>query len=117
MARTGRMLRIYPTRELAPLGKRRWEVEWQELTKKARERYNADRENYEHDRDMDEVNVVEYFETKEEAAAFALQKAQSGTTVYGACTYVEQEVVLMDTDDKYPDVGEWENIGEVEYAP
>ena len=104
---------VYPEKTREPFGKRRFEVEWQELTQAAQKRYDAD-PNYEHDRDSDEVNVARHFDTKADAEAFAAAKADSGDTVYGCATVTEQVVDWYVEEDR---IAEWADVGEATYFP
>ena len=104
---------VYPEKTREPLGKRRFEVEWQELTKAAQKRYDAD-PNYEHGHDRDEVSVARYFDSKADADAFAAAKADSGDTVYGCATVTEQAVAWYVEEDR---IAEWADVGEATYFP
>jgi len=109
--RAPRLVWVYPDGGREPIGKRRFEVEWQELTASAKKRHKLP--DYDHDRDRDEVSVVRHFDTKEAARAFARKTVDAYKTVYGSATVEEQVLEVSDLRDG---VGEWAEVGEVEYV-
>lgn len=72
------------------LGDRRWTVTVYELTDRAEKRRKADPDNYEHDRDTDEVECSSSFKTFEQAVAVA--KRQAPGSVYGSATVQEEQL-------------------------
>jgi predicted NUDIX family phosphoesterase len=106
-------LRIYPTGEHVPAGTVRWEVEWIELSKSAQKRH--ERDDYEHDPDVDDVTHYKIFQTEAEAKAYAVTVRDSNQNLsYGHATVTKQIAGRM--EDGPPGVGEWENVGEPEYV-
>lgn len=98
-SRRGRL--VYGT-----LGSRRWECEHYELTAKAKARRDADPDNYEHDRDVDEVASSKVFPIKEAALAYA--KTVAPGSVYG-CAIVQQQMLEWFVEED--GVAEWEPTG------
>ena len=90
----------------AVLGSRRWECEWYELTERAERRRLADPDNYEHDRDCDEVCCSSAHRTKEQAIEAGRKEAKN--SVYGVAIVQEHSLDWYVEEDN---VGEWEPTG------
>jgi hypothetical protein len=104
---------VYPEKTREELGAVRYQVEWFELTKGAKKRFDAD-PNYEHDHDRDEIAVVQYFKTQAEAETFAQKVVSEMETVYGCATVTKQVVDWYVEEDR---VAEWTDVDEPIYFP
>jgi len=88
----------------------RWEVEWSELTTKAKKQ-RKENPHHDHDPDRDEVTMALVFATEAAAKKHARKVVDSGVTTYGYATVVKQELQQI-PGTIYMD---WEDVGEVEH--
>lgn len=105
---------VFPEKVYEELGAKRWEVEWWEVTAKARKRVEAAEargESDEYDRDSDIVSCYKVFphNAKGRAVAFARKMAHSDNSAFGSAEVIEQVVDWYVEEDR---IAEWVNSGE-----
>lgn len=105
---------VYPEKTYEEFGAKRWEVEWWEVTAKARKRVEAAEargEHDEYDRDSDIVSCYRVFpyQAKGLAVAYARKMAHSDNSAFGSAEVIEQAVDWYVEQDR---IAEWVNVGE-----
>jgi hypothetical protein len=105
---------VYPEKVYEDFGAKRWEVEWYEVTEKARARVAAaeakgEYDEFDIDRDIVARAVPFPHRSKGLAIAFAKRKAHSEKSAFGHATVTEQTVDWYVEEDR---IAEWVNVGE-----
>lgn len=104
-------VRLFPEKTWAELGAKRWTVEWWTLRKGVKPDADTSQENEDFDYDRDLVSNYRAFKTK--AAALKCAEREAGNSFWGAAT-VQGQVVAYWDDEDYPNIAEWQDVGEAE---
>jgi hypothetical protein len=97
---------VYPEREFRPLGAVRYQVTWEEVKPRAK-----DKDELDHDLDIN-YRFANY-NSKDDAMKFARAIVDSCKTAYGQATVTRQVVDWFVEEDR---VAEWCDTKEVEYV-